>query len=254
MLFVGHGNPMNGFESNSFARSWMALGESLPAPAAVLCVSAHWLTEGTFVNDSPRPETIHDFWGFPRELYEVRYECPGSPGFAAQVRSLITSAPVETTGQWGLDHGAWVPMRRLFPQADVPTFQLSIDMTRPGRFHYLLGRELAPLRGQGVLIMGSGNIVHNLGAARFDQEATPYDWALEFDRLVEELIATGEDEALIDYRSLGKAAGLSIPTPDHFWPLLYILGARDRDESVSFPTTGVAHGSVSMRAVLFGGG
>lgn len=244
---------MNGIEDNSFSRAWRAIGETLPRPRAILCISAHWLTEGVYVNISPRPDTIHDFWGFPRELYEVHYRCPGAPGFAEQAESLIKSAALEPTEDWGIDHGAWVPLRRLFPEADIPAFQLSIDMTRPGSFHYQIGRELAPLREQGVLIIGSGNIVHNLGAARFEEGAPPYDWALEFDRLAEKLISAGEDAALIDYRSLGKAAALSIPTPDHYWPLLYVLGARDAGEEPDYPVIGVAHGSVSMRAVRFGG-
>lgn len=252
VLFIGHGNPMNGIEDNSFSHGWQKLGEALPRPKAVLCVSAHWLTEDTYVNTSPRPDTIHDFWGFPRELYEVLYKCPGTPGFAQQAQSLVTAASVTLTEDWGIDHGTWVPMRRLFPEADIPTFQLSIDMTQPDSFHYQVGRELAPLREQGVLIVASGNIVHNLGAARFDEGAPPYDWAGEFDRLSEKLISAGEDAALIDYRSMGKAAALSIPTPDHYWPLLYVLGARSAGDEVSYPVGGIAHGSVSMRTVLFG--
>ena len=204
--------------------------------------------------NAAQPTTIHDFWGFPEDLYRVRYDCPGAPELAAELRSLIKVARVEPDAEWGIDHGTWVPLRFLFPDADIPTLQLSIDLARPSRFHYQLGAELAPLRDQGVLIIGSGNIVHNLGRVSYDSDAEPFDWAEEFDAQARELIEAGDHEALIAYEELGKAASLSIPTPDHYWPLLYVLGLQGKDERggaepISFPVEGIAHGSVSMRAV-----
>jgi 4,5-DOPA dioxygenase extradiol len=251
-LFVGHGNPMNGIDDNTYSRAWKELGTRLPKPAAVLCVSAHWLTHGTLVHTARRPRTIHDFWGFPEELYEIEYDCPGAPELAEEIRSLAGVSKVEGDLDWGLDHGAWVPLLRLFPDADIPVFQLSIDMTKPSEFHYRLGEELMPLRERGVLVMGSGNIVHNLGRADYDPEARPYDWSIEFDELSRTLIENGDHEALIDYQALGPAARLSVPTPDHYWPLLYILALRGQEEPVDFPVNGIAHASVSMRAVTLG--
>lgn len=251
-LFIGHGSPMNGIEDNSYTRAWKELGTRLPRPAAILCVSAHWLTRGTAVHTAGRPRTIHDFWGFPEELYGIEYACPGAPELSSEIRTIVKQAPVAADVDWGLDHGAWVPLRRIFPDADIPVFQLSIDMTRPSGFHYSLGEELMPLREKGVLIIGSGNIVHNLGRVDFDPDAEPYDWSIEFDELSRELIDKGDHRALIDYAGLGPAARLSIPTPDHYWPLLYILGLRGQEETVDFPVNGIAHGSVSMRAVSIG--
>jgi len=251
-LFIGHGNPMNGIEDNEFVRSWLALGDRLPRPRAILSVSAHWLTEGTYVHRSAKPQTIHDFWGFPEELYQVSYPSPGSPELAGDIISLLGETTVEPDNDWGLDHGTWVPLLRLFPAADIPVLQLSVDLTRPAAYHYDLGRRLAPLRDEGVLIMGSGNIVHNLGRARFDRESAPYDWAQRFDELSRELIEAGDHEALVAYEKLGRDAALSIPTPDHFWPLMYVLGLQAEGDAVSFPVNGLAHASVSMRAVAFG--
>jgi len=253
VLFMGHGSPMNGIEENRYSRAWREIGARLPSPKAVLCISAHWLTRGTFTHDGPKPKTIHDFWGFPRELYEISYDCPGSPELAREVRSLVHGTPVEPDSEWGLDHGAWVPLIKMYPHADVPVFQLSIDISRPAAFHYELGRELAPLREKGVLIVGSGNIVHNLGRVSFEPDAAPYDWAMEFDALSRDLIERGDHKELIAYEDLGRAASLSIPTPDHYWPLMYILGLQLPAEPVSFPVEGIAHGSVSMRTVLIGG-
>lgn len=250
VLFVGHGSPMNGIEDNAYSRSWQALGSRMPRPRAVLSVSAHWLTEGTFVHVGEQPATIHDFWGFPRELYNVRYECAGSPGLADRVISLVKETEIGRDRDWGLDHGTWVPLKRMLPAADVPVVQLSIDISRPSLFHYNLGRELAALRYEDVLIMGSGNIVHNLGRVSFEPDAEPYDWAVGFDELVRELIESGGHRALIDYENLGDQAALAIPTPDHYWPLLYVLGLQEDGDVAEFPVEGIAHGSVSMRAVL----
>ncbi len=251
-LFIGHGSPMNGIEDTPYARAWRDLGARLPRPAAVLSISAHWLTEGTFVLDAAEPKTIHDFWGFPEELYRVEYECPGSPALADELRAIVEGANIRPGSDWGLDHGTWVPMRHLFPFADIPTFQLSIDISRPAQFHYDLGAELAPLRDKGVLILGSGNIVHNLGRISYDPDAPAYDWATEFDALAAELIAAGDHASLIAYEQLGGAASLAIPTPDHYWPLLYVLGIQNVEEQITFPVEGIAHGSVSMRTVALG--
>lgn len=249
-LFVGHGSPMNAIEDNQYVRAWRELGASLSKPAAILSISAHWLTEGTYVHTSSRPKTIHDFWGFPEELYRIDYDCPGAPMLAREVMSLVSGTVVKADSEWGIDHGTWAPLRHLFPGADIPTCQLSIDISKPSRFHYDLGAQLTPLRERGVLIIGSGNIVHNLGRISFDPEAQPYDWAVEFDELAAKCIEAGDHESLIAYKNLGEAASLSVPTPDHYWPLLYTLGVQGKDERISFPVEGLAHGSISMRAIL----
>lgn len=250
VLFIGHGNPMNAIEANQYTRAWESLSKKLSKPNAILSVSAHWLTERTFVHAAKRPKTMHDFWGFPDELYEIQYNCPGAPKLAKEVQSLIKKMKVESDSEWGIDHGTWVPLRYLFPEADVPVFQLSIDVSKPSKFHYDIGKELALLRERGVLIIGSGNIVHNLGRMQYEPDAKPYDWAVEFDELSKELVIKGEHEPLITYEKLGKAAVLSIPTPDHYWPLLYSLALQKKDDQISFPVNGIAHGSVSMRAIV----
>lgn len=252
VLFVGHGNPMNGIEDNRYSRAWQDLGKTLPRPRAILSISAHWLTEGTLVHIGEHPTTIHDFWGFPRELYEVGYECDGSPELADRVISLVEKTRVKPDSDWGLDHGTWVPLKRIFPGADIPVVQLGIDISRPAAFHYELGRELAPLRREDVLIMGSGNIVHNLGRISFEPNAKPFAWTVEFDDLARNLIESGDHQALVDYEELGESATLAIPTPDHYWPLMYVLALKEDGETPHFPVEGIAHGSVSMRAVLFG--
>jgi 4,5-DOPA dioxygenase extradiol len=251
-LFVGHGSPMNGIENTSFARGWKTLGDTLPRPTVILAISAHWLTEGTFVHIAEEPKTIHDFWGFPKALYDITYPCPGSPAYAKAAQTLLTETSVHTDRDWGIDHGTWIVLHRMFPAADIPVFQMSIDMSKPARFHYELGRALAPLREKGVLIMGSGNIVHNLGRIDFAPDAKIFDWAAEFDEQAKMLITKGDHEALINHEKLGHAASLAIPTPDHYWPLLYILGLKESGDEVSFPITGIVHGSISMRAVKIG--
>jgi 4,5-DOPA dioxygenase extradiol len=249
-LFVGHGSPMNGIEDNIFVRGWKTLGESLPRPTAILAISAHWLTEGTFVHIAEKPKTIHDFWGFPKELYDINYPCPGAPAYAKAAQTLIANTQVETDMDWGIDHGTWIVLHRMFPLADIPVFQMSIDISKPGQFHYELGRELAALREKGVLIMGSGNIVHNLGRIDFNEDAKTFDWASEFDGIAKTLIKKGDHKALIDYGTLGHTAALAIPTPDHYWPLLYTLGLQAKNEEATFPIEGITHGSISMRSVL----
>ncbi len=251
VLFVGHGDPMNAITDNAFSRTWTEIGRELPKPRAVLSISAHWFVKGTMVNVSAEPRTIHDFYGFPQELYDQRYPCPGAPAAAEEARRAAEGFPIGLDTEWGLDHGTWSVLKRLYPDADVPTFQLSLDYTKPSRFHYDLGRALAPLRRKGVLIMGSGNIVHNLGM--IDPSADrPFDWAAEFDAVSHKLIADGDHDALIDYANLGHAAQLSIPTPDHYWPMLYALGLQEKDETPSFFNEGVVYGSISMRGFRLG--
>lgn len=248
-LFVGHGSPMNAIEDNTFARGWNKLGKALPRPAAILAISAHWLTEGTFVHVAPKPKTIHDFWGFPKELYDMNYPALGAPDIARTVTTMSMPTRITPDTDWGIDHGTWIVLHRMYPDADIPVFQLSIDMSQPSQFHYELGQALAPLREKGVLIMGSGNIVHNLGNISFEEDAQPFDWAVEFDTTAKMLLERGDAPSLIAHEKLGHAAALAIPTPDHYWPLLYTLGLRSKDEPLSFPIEGIAHGSISMRAV-----
>ncbi|MDO8499823.1 MAG: 4,5-DOPA dioxygenase extradiol [bacterium] len=250
VLFVGHGSPVNAIEDNEFTRAWESEGENLPKPAAVLCISAHWFVDGTFVHGAKRPQTIHDFYGFSPELYAVRYDCPGAPAVAREVQGIVTTAKVQWDTDWGLDHGCWVVIKRLFPEADVPVFQMSLDATKPPQFHYDLARELHALRRQGVLIIGSGNIVHNLWLITYDETAPPYDWAIEFDEVTKKLITAGDHRALIDYKKMGHAAHLSIPTPDHYWPLLYTLALQEKDEQAYFFVEGLTYKSISMRSVV----
>lgn len=253
-LFLGHGNPMNALQENAWTRAWAALGAALaPRPRAVLAVSAHWYIPATAVTAMPAPRTIHDFGGFPRELFEVRYPAAGDPQLAERVGELLAPLPVEADHSWGLDHGTWSVLRHVFPEADVPVVQLSIDETMPPAFHHELGTRLRPLREEGVLLLGSGDVVHNLHAYAWGAHpAQPYDWALRFETLVRERLATGEHTTLIDYAALGRDALLCVPTPEHYLPLLYVLGASYAGERVSFPAEGIDGGSVSMLAVRFG--
>ncbi|MBI2120642.1 MAG: 4,5-DOPA dioxygenase extradiol [Parcubacteria group bacterium] len=252
VLFIGHGSPMNAIEDTVWSEAWKTIGESMPHPRAILSVSAHWLSEGTRVHAAEKPKTIHDFWGFPKALYDMTYPCPGSPSDAKETARIITNTKVAEDLDWGVDHGTWIVLARIFPKADIPVFQLSIDISKPSAFHYELGKELRMLREKGILIMGSGNIVHNLGVISFEPNAKPFDWAVEFDDVSKKLLETGDDLSLIHYEKLGKSAELSIPTPDHFWPLLYTLGARNENEKPEFLTNGIAHGSVSMRTLRWG--
>ncbi len=253
-LFLGHGNPMNALHQNAWTRAWAALGAGLvPRPRAVLAISAHWYIAGTAVTAMATPRTIHDFGGFPRELFAMRYPAPGDPGLAERVAGLLAPLPVGADQSWGLDHGTWSVLCHVFPEADVPVVQLSIDETRPPEFHYELGTRLRALREEGVLIVGSGDVVHNLEAYAWGgRPAQPYDWALRFERTVRERLVAGDHAALIDYAALGNDALLSVPTPEHYLPLLYVLGASVPGEPVTFPTEGIDGGSVSMLAVRFG--
>jgi 4,5-DOPA dioxygenase extradiol len=252
-IFVGHGNPLNALLDNAYTRAWAALGAAVPRPRAVLAISAHWYVTGVAVTAVPAPRTIHDFGGFPPELYEARYPAPGSPELASRVLELLSPLPVTLDERWGLDHGTWSVLLHVFPKADIPVVQLSIDETQPARFHYDLGARLRPLRDDGVLVLGSGDIVHNLHAYAWGRrEVEPYDWALRFEARARACIESANHEPLIDYEALGKDALLAVPTPDHYLPLLYVLGASTADERVSFPVEGMDGGSVSMLAVRVG--
>ena len=250
VLFIGHGNPMNALEDNAFSRAWKDVAQSLPRPRAVLCISAHWETDGTRVTAMAKPRTIHDFQGFPPELYAKQYPAPGAPEWAEITRKTIRMTRVEPDMEWGLDHGTWAVLCRMFPKADVPVFQLSLDRTQPAAYHYQLGRSLAPLREQGLLIVGSGNMVHNLGLMEWTDQ--PFDWAVAFDAKLKDLILKRDHEALIRYEDLGPQAKLSIPTNEHYLPLLYALALQDKNEPLSFFAEGMTLGSISMRSVKIG--
>ncbi|HWT03476.1 MAG TPA: 4,5-DOPA dioxygenase extradiol [Pyrinomonadaceae bacterium] len=252
-IFFGHGNPMNALADNEYTRAWAAVGAEIPRPRAVLCVSAHWYLPGTAVTAMGRPRTIHDFGGFPRELYEFKYPAPGDVELAARVRELLAPAPVASDERWGLDHGTWSVLCHAFPDADIPVVQLSMDETQPAAFHYEIGRRLAPLRDEGVLIIGSGNVVHNLHTYSWGRHAVePFDWAVRFEERARELLVAGDDRQLVNYEALGKDALLSAPTPEHFLPLLYVIALRREGERVSFPVEGFDGGSVSMLTVKIG--
>jgi 4,5-DOPA dioxygenase extradiol len=252
-LFLGHGNPMNALESNAWTAAWRALGQALPRPRGIVCVSAHWYVPGSRVTSNDRPRTIHDFGGFPRALFEVQYPAPGAPALAARVRDLLAPAPVELDARWGLDHGAWSVLVHLYPEADVPVIQLGIDETLTGTQHLALARRLAPLRDEGILILGSGNVVHNLHAYAWGRHpAPPYDWGVRFEALVRQRLAAHDFATLAGYEDLGRDAALSAPTPEHYLPLIYVIGAGRDEDAVSFPAEGFDGGSVSMLAVRLG--
>jgi len=252
-IFFGHGNPMNALGHNLYTEAWSELGRTIPRPKAILSISAHWFVPRTGVTISTAPKTIHDFGGFPRELYGVQYPAPGDPDLARRVQKLLAPTSVVLDESWGLDHGTWSVLCHAYPQADIPVVQLSIDENKPASFHYEIGERLAPLRDEGVLIAGSGNIVHNLHAYAWGRhDAEPYDWAVRFERDARARILAGDDKALVPYQTLGSDALLAIPTPDHFLPLLYVLAIRQARDGVSFPVEGVDGGSISMLAVKVG--
>jgi 4,5-DOPA dioxygenase extradiol len=252
-IFFGHGNPMNALYANTWTQGWAAIGRSLPRPRAVLSVSAHWYLPGTALTAMAAPRTIHDFGGFPRELFEVQYPAPGDLDLVHRVRSLLGPGDVRADLSWGLDHGTWSVLRHVFPDAAVPVVQLSIDETQAPAFHYELGRRLRPLRDEGILLIGSGDVVHNLHTYAWGRRTVePFDWAMRFEAKARELMLQGDHQALVNYESLGRDAELSIPTPDHYLPLLYVLGASVAGEPVSFPVEGVDGGSISMLSVQFG--
>ncbi len=252
VIFFGHGSPMNTLEHNRYTEAWRQLGESLPKPTAILAISAHWYTRGTAVTAMDRPRTIHDFGGFPRELFEVQYPAPGDPTLAARVRDLLAPAEVTPDNSWGLDHGTWSVLVHVYPKADVPVVQLSIDGTKPPRFHYKLAQKLTPLRDDGVLIVGSGNVVHNLGRIRWTDDAKPYDWARRFNDEVRGFLLARDHERLIDFTALGDDARQSVPTPDHYLPLLYVIAQQDQNDTLSLPVDGIEFGSIGMLTAVIG--
>ena len=250
VLFVGHGNPMNAIERNEFHLAWEALGKRLPRPRSILCVSAHWETRNAYVTATESPETIHDFYGFPKALFDVRYSAPGDPALAARVAGLIASEHVRLDPGRGLDHGAWSVLIAMYPEADIPVVQLSMDTSLPGRHHYELARQLAPLRDEGVLVIGSGNIVHNLRLFDFRNPA-PLDWALAADAEIRGHIAARRHDSLAEYPARPDAR-LPVPTPEHYLPLLYAIALQQAHEGVEFFNVRVP-GSISMTSVLIGG-
>ncbi len=249
VLFVGHGSPMNAVEDNPFTRSLAALGRDLPRPEAILVVSAHWLTRGTRTTCIPNPRTIHDFMGFPPELYAMDYPAPGAPALAREIAEMAGGVCDDT---WGFDHASWAILRHMYPDADVPLIELSLDAALSPPEHFEIGARIASLRDRGVLIVGSGNVVHNLRAVRWDEGAEPYSWAIEFDEFVRDRLEARDDEALIDYEQLGYVASLAVPTNEHYLPLLYAAALRRDGDGLVFTHTGVDMGSVSMRCVRIG--
>lgn len=252
-IFFGHGNPMNALARNAYTEAWAMLGRTIPRPRAILSISAHWYIPGTAVTNNQAPRTIHDFGGFPPELYQIEYPAPGSLDLATEVQRLLAPEDVHLDSSWGLDHGTWSVLCHVYPQADIPVVQLSIDETQPGQFHYEVGRRLRPLRDDGVLVIGSGNVVHNLHTYAWGKHSVgPFDWAIRFEEQVRKFLIAGEHDPIVDYESLGSDATLSVPTPEHYLPLLYVIGLRQADDAVSFPVEGVDGGSVSMLTVQIG--
>ena len=252
VLFIGHGSPMNAIEENEFVQAWRTLGKTLPTPDAILCVSAHWETRGTFVTAMEKPATIHDFGGFPQELFEVQYPAPGSPGLAKEIKNLVKKTETGLDERWGLDHGCWSVLVRMFPGANIPVVQLSLDYTQPARYHYELARELAPLREQGVLVMCSGNLVHNLRLVDWDKMDVPgfgYDWAIEASEKMKKFILSNDHQSLINYQDQGKAFNLAIPTPEHFMPVLYALALKEENETVEIFNDKPVMGSLTMTSL-----
>jgi 4,5-DOPA dioxygenase extradiol len=252
VVFIGHGNPMNAIEDNEFSRGWAETAKTLPAPRAILCISAHWETQGTFLTAMEIPRTIHDFYGFPRELFAMEYPAPGSPALATAAKESIvhTSAGLDT--RWGLDHGCWSVVAKMYPEAAIPVVQLSLDRSKGPRWHFDLAKDLSGLRRQGVLILGSGNMVHNLGMVDWERPEGGYDWAEEINMRFKESIVQHNDESLINFSSFGRASTLAIPTVEHYLPMLYILSLREGDEAVRFFNDKSVMGSLSMTSFVIG--
>lgn len=255
VLFIGHGSPMNAIEDNEFSKRWQQMGKEIKTPKAVVVISAHWLTKGTMVTAMPNPKTIHDFGGFPQALFDVQYPAPGSPELANEIQKLITNPAVELDHDWGLDHGTWSVVKHMYPDADIPVLQLSIDYYKPAAYHYELAKQLLALRKKGVLIIGSGNMVHNLRMVAWDKLSEPeygFDWALEMNDIFKNKISNGFHKELIQYEKLHKAATLAIPTPDHYYPLLYILALQTDNDKVEFFNDNAVGGSLTMTSVKIG--
>jgi 4,5-DOPA dioxygenase extradiol len=252
-IFFGHGNPMNGISTNAYTEAWNQFGRTTARPKAILAISAHWYVPETSVTVMTAPRTIHDFGGFPPELYQVRYPASGDPALAHRIEHLLAPLDVKSDNSWGLDHGTWSVLKHVYPAADIPVVQLSINETKDASFHFDIGRRLAPLRDEGVLIVGSGNIVHNLRTYAWGRDIQePYDWATRFENEARGLMSAGDYQRLIAYDGLGPDAALAIPTPDHYLPLLYVLGAAQAGDPILFPVEGVDGGSISMLAVQIG--
>jgi len=252
-IFFGHGNPMNALYRNAWTEGWAAIGRSVPKPKAILCISAHWYVPTLAVTSMERPRTIHDFGGFPRELFEYQYPAPGSPELAARVQQLLETEVYADERQWGLDHGTWSVLCHVFPDADVPVVQLSIDETQPAEWHYEIAKKLLQLREEGVVVIGSGNLIHNLHTYAWGKhDVEPFDWALRFEETARQLITSGDHQPLVNYGSLGKDALLSAPTPDHYLALIYFLAVRRSEDEVTFPVEGFDGGSISMTSVQIG--
>jgi len=252
VFFIGHGSPMNAIEDNMFSSQWRQIGKEIPHPQAVLVVSAHWLTRGSFVTAMETPQTIHDFRGFPKALFDVQYPAPGDPIVAREAAALITSTEVGLDHEWGLDHGTWSIVRHMYPDADIPVLQFSIDYARPADYHYKLATELRLLRDKGVLIIGSGNMVHNLGMVAWDKLSEPnygYDWALDLNERFKKAIAERDHTSLVQYDRFGSAASLAIPTPDHYYPLLYAAALSDQRDTPQFFNDNAVGGSLTMTSV-----
>ncbi|MES2776017.1 MAG: 4,5-DOPA dioxygenase extradiol [Bacteroidota bacterium] len=252
MLFVGHGSPMNAIEQNEFVRGWQTLGESLPKPNAILCISAHWETRGTMITAMEKPPTIHDFGGFPKELFDVQYPAPGSPALATEIQGLLKPTPAALDAQWGLDHGCWSVIKNMYPKADIPVLEMSMDINRTPQQHYELAKELSALRKKGVLIIGSGNMVHNLRMLNWQRPQSGFDWAIAANNNFKDLVINNKHQQLINYQSLGSEVKLAVPTPEHYLPLLYILGLKEENETPSFFNDKLTMGSIAMTSVKIG--
>lgn len=255
VLFVGHGSPMNAIVENDFVQNWRSLGKTLPKPKAILCISAHWETRGTFVTAMPKPQTIHDFGGFPKALFDVQYPAPGSPEFAKETKRIVSKTDVGLDEKWGLDHGAWSVIKNIYPLADVPVFEMSLDYYQSPQNHYDLAKELSSLREKGVLIIGSGNIVHNLGMVAWDKVNEPeygYDWAIQANDTFKRLILANNHKELINFSALGKEVQLAIPTPEHYLPLIYALALKKENEPVTIFNDKAVMGSLTMTSVKIG--
>jgi 4,5-DOPA dioxygenase extradiol len=255
VLFIGHGSPMNAIGENEFVSGWRSMGKTLPKPNAILCVSAHWETKSTYVTAMNNPKTIHDFGGFPKELFEVEYPAPGSPELASETKDIVKKSEVGLDSKWGLDHGCWSVLKHLYPDADVPVIQLSLDYYQSPQYHYDLAKELASLRKKGVLIIGSGNMVHNLGMVSWENMEVPgysYDWAIEANETMKKFILSNDHKSLIDYKLQGKAFNLAIPTPEHFLPLLYSLALKEENEKIEVFNDKAVGGSLTMTSMKIG--
>jgi len=255
VLFLGHGSPMNAIEENEFVTSWRNIGKTIPRPVAILCISAHWETRGTFVTAMEKPMTIHDFGSFPQALFDVQYPAPGNPDLAREIKSLINKTEIGLDKKWGLDHGAWSVIRHLYPNADVPVIQMSLDYNQTSQYHYDLAKKLSLLRKKGVLIIGSGNMVHNLGLVNWDKlnaDEYGFDWAIEANEKMKQLILSNDHKQLINYKSQGKVFDLAIPTPEHFLPLLYALALKEGNEDIKLFNDKAVAGSITMTSVKIG--